>query len=181
VDGPNPEWGSVEYVRRWSGEGRSRVYERIAQCQYVAKKAGRKNSNSHAKCSRVFQLVAAGGNSSSLQEERVTKMPQNATNPAAGERAGFGDSAFPGGNSTSSIAQNPAVAQAAAKDLTIEASVEAAHIAAIAAAHFVEDMETGDLWAAEHNLGVAVAHLREAASRLRAWQGKLLPDREAAQ
>jgi hypothetical protein len=71
-------------------------------------------------------------------------------------------------------APNPAVA-AAIKDLTAEYAVEAARIASIYAAHFVEDMGIGDLWAAEHDMRGAVLHLREAAAKFREWQGKPLP------
>jgi hypothetical protein len=73
-------------------------------------------------------------------------------------------------------APNPAVA-AAIKDLTAEYAVEAARIASIYAAHFVEDMGIGDLWAAEHDMRGAVLHLREAAAKFREWQGKPLPAR----
>jgi hypothetical protein len=57
----------------------------------------------------------------------------------------------------------PSAAVAAAiADLTIDASVEAAHIASVTARHFAEQVEIGDLFAAEHSLAVAVRHLREA-------------------
>ena len=76
-------------------------------------------------------------------------------------------------------APNPAVA-AAIKDLTAEHAVEAAHIASVYANHFVDDMEIGDLWSAEHDMRGAILHLREAAARFREWQGKPLPTREEA-
>jgi hypothetical protein len=43
--------------------------------------------------------------------------------------------------------------------------------------HFVEDMEIGDVWAAEHDMRGAVMHLKEAAAKFREWQGKPLPAR----
>ncbi len=54
--------------------------------------------------------------------------------------------------------------------------VEAAHIASVYARHFVEDMEIGDLWSAEHDMRA----LREAAAKFREWLGKPLPARENA-
>jgi hypothetical protein len=51
----------------------------------------------------------------------------------------------------------------------------------VSARHFVEDIEMGNTWLAEHNLRMAVLHLREAAAKFREWQGKPLPTREAAQ
>ena len=46
--------------------------------------------------------------------------------------------------------------------------------------HFVDDMEIGDFWCAEHDLHGAILHLREAARMFREWQGKPLPAREDA-
>jgi hypothetical protein len=74
-------------------------------------------------------------------------------------------------------APNPAVA-AAIKDLTAEYAVEAAHVASVYARHFVEDMEIGDLWSAEHDMRGAVMHLKEAAAKFREWQGKPLANKE---
>jgi hypothetical protein len=63
------------------------------------------------------------------------------------------------------------VVAAAIADLTIDASVEAAHIASVTARHFAEQVEIGDLFAAEHSLAVAVRHLREAIVQFAEWQG----------
>lgn len=97
--------------------------------------------------------------------------------PARGAAAGLpGVSSFSGEDLTNSPnqfpdqARNPAAVAAAIADLTGECSVEAAHIASVTARHFCEQMELGDLWAAEHSLGVAVRHLREAAKNFRTWQ-----------
>ena len=76
--------------------------------------------------------------------------------------------------------RNPAAVAAAIKDLTAEGASEAAHIASVYARHFVEDMEIGDVWSAEHDMRGAVLHLREAAAQFRKWQGKPLPAREDA-
>jgi hypothetical protein len=76
-------------------------------------------------------------------------------------------------------APNTAVV-AAIKDLTAEYAAEAARIASIYAIHFVEDMEIGDFWAAEHDMRCAVLHLREAAAKFREWQDKPLPARGGA-
>jgi hypothetical protein len=76
--------------------------------------------------------------------------------------------------------RNSAAVAAALKDLTAEWASEAAHIASVYARHFVEDMEIGDLWSAEHDMRGAVLHLREAAARFREWQGKPFPAREDA-
>jgi len=67
---------------------------------------------------------------------------------------------------------------AAIKDLNAEYASEAAHIASVYARHFVEDMEIGDIWSAEHDMRGAVLHLREAARMFREWQGKPLAARE---
>jgi hypothetical protein len=48
--------------------------------------------------------------------------------------------------------------------LTIDASVEAAHIASVT-------VEIGDLFAAEHSLAVAVRQLRKAIVQFAEWQG----------
>lgn len=69
--------------------------------------------------------------------------------------------------------------EAAISDLTIDVAVEAAHIASVTARHFVENVELGDLWAAEHSLGVAIKHLREAAANFRAWQAIKASAKEA--
>ena len=76
--------------------------------------------------------------------------------------------------------RNPAAVAAAIKDLTAEGASEAAHIASVYARHFVEDMEIGDLWSAEHDMRGAILHLREAAAKFREWQGRPLPAREDA-
>ena len=70
-----------------------------------------------------------------------------------------------------------AAVRAALKDLNAEYASEAAHIASVYARHFVENMEIGDLWSAEHDMRGAVLHLREAAAKFREWQGKPLPAR----
>ena len=109
-------------------------------------------------------------------------------NPTAGGAAGLDKTSLPGRNdgpsnapeiapSQAEILRNPAAVAAAIKDLTAEYAVEAAHIAAQYANHFVEDMEIGDLWSAEHDMRGAVLHLREAAAKFREWQGKPLPAR----
>jgi hypothetical protein len=66
-------------------------------------------------------------------------------------------------------AQSPA-AVAAIADLTLEASAEAAHVASVTARHFGEQMELGDLRAAEHSLRVAARHLREAIIQFDQWR-----------
>lgn len=76
--------------------------------------------------------------------------------------------------------RNPAAVAATVKDLTAEWASEAAHIASVYARHFVDDMEIGDLWSAEHDMRGAILHLREAAAQFRKWQGKPLPAREDA-
>src|ERR1700730_10558771 len=78
------------------------------------------------------------------------------------------------------ILRNPRAVAASIKDLIAEAASEAAHIASVYARHFVEDMEIGDVWSAEHAMRGAVLHLREAAAQFRKWQGKPLPAREDA-
>jgi len=80
--------------------------------------------------------------------------------------------------SQAEILRNPRAVSAAIKDLTIEYASEAAWIASVYARHFVEDVEIGDLWSAEHDLNGAILHLREAARMFREWQGKPLPARE---
>jgi hypothetical protein len=87
----------------------------------------------------------------------------------------------------SDIAPNPAPAQvkfrnpravaAVIKDLNAEYASEAAHIASVYARHFVENMEIGDFWCAEHDMRGAILHLKEAAKKFREWQGQPLPDR----
>jgi hypothetical protein len=67
---------------------------------------------------------------------------------------------------------------AALKDLNAEWASEAAHIASVYARHFVEDMEIGDVWSAEHDMRGAVIHLKEAAAKFREWQGKPLTNKE---
>src|ERR1700730_13103167 len=59
------------------------------------------------------------------------------------------------------IERNPAAVAAAIKDLNAEYACEAAHIASVYARHFVENMEIGDLWSAEHDMRGAILHLRE--------------------
>ena len=76
--------------------------------------------------------------------------------------------------------RNPRAVAAVIKDLNAEYACEAAHIASVYARHFVEDMEIGDVWSAEHDMRGAVLHLREAAAQFRKWQGKPLPAREDA-
>jgi hypothetical protein len=73
-------------------------------------------------------------------------------------------------NPPSAQAQNPVAVAAAIADLTIECAVEAAHVASVAARYFVEQMELGDLWAAEHSLRVAARHLREAIVQFSEWR-----------
>jgi hypothetical protein len=85
-----------------------------------------------------------------------------------------------GSKPTTPPARNQAAIAAATKDLQIEAAVEAAHIASISARHFCENVAIGDIAVAEHNLSVAITHLREATAQFRAWQGKPL-SREASQ
>jgi hypothetical protein len=115
-------------------------------------------------------------------------MPQTCETPPG--MAGLAKS-VPGGNiretapnsipNQAEILRNPAAVAAAIKDLTAEWASEAAHIASVYARHFVEDMEIGDLWSAEHDMRGAILHLREAAARFREWQGKPpLPAREDA-
>ena len=113
-------------------------------------------------------------------------------NPTAGGAAGLDKtSSLPGGNDGPSNApeiapaqaellRNPRAVAAAIKDLTIEYASEAAWIASVYARHFVEDVEIGDLWSAEHDMRGAILHLREAAAQFRKWQGKPLPAREDA-
>ena len=86
-----------------------------------------------------------------------------------------------GGVNSPNNSQPPSRNQAAIKNLSLEAAVEAGNIAGIAATHFVENCEIGDFLVAEHNLRVAIAHLREAARLFRAWQGKPLAEREPGQ
>ena|ERR1700736_897037 len=78
------------------------------------------------------------------------------------------------------IERNPSAVAAVIKGLNAEYACEAAHIASVYARHFVEDMEIGDVWSAEHDMRGAVLHLREAAAQFRKWQGKPLPAREDA-
>ena len=78
------------------------------------------------------------------------------------------------------IERNPRAVAAVIKDLNAEYACEAAHIASVYARHFVENMEIGDLWSAEHDMRGAVMHLKEAAAKFREWQGKPLPALENA-
>ena len=78
------------------------------------------------------------------------------------------------------IERNPSAVAAVIKGLNAEYACEAAHIASVYARHFVEDMEIGDIWCAEHDMRGAILHLREAAAQFRKWQGKPLPAREDA-
>jgi hypothetical protein len=80
--------------------------------------------------------------------------------------------------SQAQILRNPHAVAAALKHLTAEGASEAAHIASVYARHFVEDMEIGDVWAAEHDMRGAVMHLKEAAAKFREWQGKPLANKE---
>ena len=118
-------------------------------------------------------------------------MTLHTKNPTAGGAAGVDNASLPGGNDCPSnapeiapaqaqIERNPRAVTAAIKDLTAEYASEAAHIASVYARHFVEDMEIGDLWCAEHDMRGAILHLREAAAQFRKWQGKPLPAREDA-
>jgi hypothetical protein len=113
------------------------------------------------------------------------------TPPAAGGAAGLDKtSSLPGGIDGPSNGpktapaqdkfRNPRAVAAVIKDLNAEYASEAAHIASVYARHFVEDMEIGDLWSAEHDMRGAILHLREAAAKFREWQGKPLPAREDA-
>jgi hypothetical protein len=86
----------------------------------------------------------------------------------------------PKSSSTQDISRNPRPVQAAIADLTLECAVEAAHVASVAARHFVENAELGDLWAAEHSLGLAVRHLQEAARAFREWQRLKASAKEAS-
>ena len=81
-------------------------------------------------------------------------------------------------NQQAQIERNPRAVAAVIKDLNAEYASEAAHIASVYARHFVENMEIGDLWSAEHDMRGAILHLREAAAKFREWQGKPLPARE---
>jgi hypothetical protein len=112
-------------------------------------------------------------------------------NPAAGGAAGLDKTSLPGGIdcpsnapeialSQAQIERNPCAVAAVIKDLNAEYASEAAHIAGVYARHFVEDMEIGDVWSAEHDMRGAVMHLKEAAAKFREWQGKPLPTREDA-
>ena len=112
-------------------------------------------------------------------------MPQTSETPPG--MAGLAKS-VPGGNfleiapnsapNQAEISRNPRAVAAVIKDLNAEYASEAAHIASVYARHFVEDMEIGDLWSAEHAMRGAILHLREAAAKFRDWQGKPLPARE---
>jgi hypothetical protein len=89
-------------------------------------------------------------------------------NPTAGGAAGLDKtSSFPGGidgpsnapeiaPAQAEILRNPRAVAAVIKDLNAEYASEAAHIASVYARHFVEDMEIGDLWSAEHDMRGAV-------------------------
>jgi hypothetical protein len=112
-------------------------------------------------------------------------------NPTAGGAAGLDKTSLPGRNdeppsapnsapNQAEILRNPRAVAATLKDLTAEWASEAAHIASVYARHFVDDMEIGDLWSAEHDMRGAILHLREAAAQFRKWQGKPLPAREDA-
>ena len=74
--------------------------------------------------------------------------------------------------------RNPRAVAAVIKDFNAEYASEAAHIASVYAHHFVEDMEIGDVWFAEHDMRGAVMHLKEAAAKFREWQGKPLANKE---
>jgi hypothetical protein len=111
-------------------------------------------------------------------------MPQTGETPPG--MAGLAKS-VPGGNfreispnsapNQAEISRNPRAVAAVIKDLNAEYASEAAHIASVYARHFVEDMEIGDVWSAEHDMRGAVTHLKEAAAKFREWQGKPLPAR----
>jgi len=95
--------------------------------------------------------------------------PQGEGGPEASLRGGT-DSLPNKRNPPSAQAQNPVAVAAAIADLTIECAVEAAHVASVAARYFVEQMELGDLWAAEHSLRVAARHLRAAIVQFSEWR-----------
>ncbi len=75
------------------------------------------------------------------------------------------------------ISRNPRAVAAVIKDLNGEYASAASHIASVYARHFVEDMEIGDVWSAEHDMRGAVMHLKEAAAKFREWQGKPLTNK----
>jgi hypothetical protein len=112
---------------------------------------------------------------------------QNAKRPATGATVNglpndlsfCGDTKNIAQKSGATQAQNSVAVAAAIADLTLDYAVEAAHVASVASRHFVEQAEIGDHWAAEHSLGVAVRHLREAAKTFREWQALRASAKEA--
>jgi hypothetical protein len=66
--------------------------------------------------------------------------------------------------------QAPRVAAAVA-DLMLDSAMEAGCIASATARHFVEQLEMGDFWGAEHSLRLAVAHMQIAADSFQKLNG----------
>lgn len=88
-------------------------------------------------------------------------MAQTAEKPPTPQGEGGPEGSLRGGTDSLPNKRNPSaqaqIAVAAAiADLTIDASVEAAHIASVTARHFAVQVEIGDVFAAEHSLAVAV-------------------------
>jgi hypothetical protein len=88
-------------------------------------------------------------------------MTIHAKGPPRGESAGGPEVVFleenasnvgPNANSAQGKFRNPRAVAAVIKDLNGEYASEAAHIASVYARHFVEDMEIGDVWSAEHDM-----------------------------
>jgi hypothetical protein len=91
------------------------------------------------------------------------------------ERAGGGlqKASFPGGIDGPASKTIAANSQAAFMGLRREFACEALRIAAVKALHAADDIEIGDDYAAERELGVAVAHMREGAKAFRELQAAL--------
>ncbi len=96
-------------------------------------------------------------------------MPQTCETPPLGA-AGLGDSAFPGGNSNSDIARNPAAVQAAFVSLTREFIAECLRIASVKASHGADNIELGDDLNAARDIDIAIQNLREGAKAFRELQ-----------
>jgi hypothetical protein len=104
-------------------------------------------------------------------------MPPETSNPAsAAPRTGSGASncsdAFdaPINKPPTSVLQAPRVAAAVA-DLMLDSAIEAGCIASATARHFVEQVEMGDFWGAEHSLKLTIAHMQIAADSFQKLKG----------
>jgi hypothetical protein len=103
-----------------------------------------------------------------------TAGPPDTKPPPTLAGGGLQKASFPGGIDGPASKAIAANSQAAFMGLRREFACEALRIAAVKALHAADDIEIGDDYAAERELGVAVAHMRESAKAFRELQATLV-------